>query len=362
MVRKIFSFFLVIFIFLSSGAQNLSNTDLSHMQKPSVRKEIQMPDIPGYKTLKCDFHMHTVFSDGLVWPAVRVNEAWEEGLDAIAITDHIEHLPFREYLKGDHNASFNIAKPLADQKDIILIRAGEITRSMPPGHLNGLFLKDVNTLDTPEPEAAIRAVADQGGFIFWNHPGWKAQQPDTCVWMEMHQKLYEEGLIHGIEVFNSSEWYPLAVDWCMEKDLAVMGNSDVHGVIAHFYDVETGHRPMTLVFAKDRSEESIKEAMFARRTVAWFDDKMVGTENLLKEILTASVKMTDTGRSNNRGKVFKVKNSADIPFFLSDDGGFEYVIPALAETYLTIPGDISGVQVANMFVGTGKLLGIDIPF
>lgn len=28
------------------------------------RKIINLPDIPGYVTLKCDFHMHTVFSDG----------------------------------------------------------------------------------------------------------------------------------------------------------------------------------------------------------------------------------------------------------------------------------------------------------
>ena len=26
--------------------------------------------------------MHTVFSDGVVWPSVRVEEAWREGLDA----------------------------------------------------------------------------------------------------------------------------------------------------------------------------------------------------------------------------------------------------------------------------------------
>ena len=41
-----------------------------------VRNEIQIPDILGFKTLKCDFHMHTVFSDGLVWPTVRVGEAY----------------------------------------------------------------------------------------------------------------------------------------------------------------------------------------------------------------------------------------------------------------------------------------------
>jgi hypothetical protein len=53
------------------------------------RHEIAIPDIPGYTILKCDLHMHTVFSDGVVWPTVRVEEAWEDGLDAIAITDHM---------------------------------------------------------------------------------------------------------------------------------------------------------------------------------------------------------------------------------------------------------------------------------
>lgn len=43
------------------------------------RNEIQVPDLDGYTTLKCDFHMHSVFSDGLVWPTVRVDEAY--GMD-----------------------------------------------------------------------------------------------------------------------------------------------------------------------------------------------------------------------------------------------------------------------------------------
>ena len=48
--------------------------------------KIVIPDIEGYKTLKCDFHMHTIFSDGNVWPTTRVKEAVWEGMDAIAIT------------------------------------------------------------------------------------------------------------------------------------------------------------------------------------------------------------------------------------------------------------------------------------
>ncbi len=50
-----------------------------------VRHKINIPDVLGYKTLKCDLHTHTVFSDGLVWPTVRVDEAWREGLDAISM-------------------------------------------------------------------------------------------------------------------------------------------------------------------------------------------------------------------------------------------------------------------------------------
>ena len=72
------------------------------------RYEIQVPDLDGYVTLKCDFHMHTVFSDGLVWPTVRVDEAYREGLDAIALTEHIEYLPHKKDIVADHNRSFEL--------------------------------------------------------------------------------------------------------------------------------------------------------------------------------------------------------------------------------------------------------------
>ena len=53
-------------------------------------RAIEFPNIPGYLTLKCDLHMHTVFSDGSVWPDIRVEEAVKDGLDAIATTEHLE--------------------------------------------------------------------------------------------------------------------------------------------------------------------------------------------------------------------------------------------------------------------------------
>ena len=51
-------------------------------------KKINFPEVDGYKVLVCDPHIHSVFSDGGVWPTIRVEEGIREGLDVVSITDH----------------------------------------------------------------------------------------------------------------------------------------------------------------------------------------------------------------------------------------------------------------------------------
>ncbi|MHC4418647.1 MAG: PHP domain-containing protein, partial [Planctomycetota bacterium] len=104
----------------------------------AARTEVRIPNIPGYLVLKCDFHMHTVFSDGAVWPSIRAEEAWREGLDAFAITDHIEYQPHEEDVRTNHNRSYEIAQSRAKTLGLKIIKAGEITRDMPPGHFNAI--------------------------------------------------------------------------------------------------------------------------------------------------------------------------------------------------------------------------------
>ena len=357
---KFAALMLLVILTQQSFSQNVSNIQLEHMRQQSVRKEINLPDILGYTTLKGDFHMHTVFSDGIVWPTLRVDEAWQEGLDAIAITEHIEHRPKREFVKGDHNSPYEIALPRAQQLDVILIRSGEITRSMPPGHLIAMFLNDINALDTPDVNDAIQAAADQGAFIFWCHPGWKAQQPDTTLWMPDHQVLLEKGLMHGIEVFNEKEWYPIALDWGLEKDLAILGFSDIHIVTSHYYDLVNGHRPMTLIFATERSEEAIKEAMFDGRTVAWFDNKLAGKEEFLRAIFDASVTFEDTGHERRGRKQIKVRNHYAIPFFITDDQGNQIQLPPEAEIIVPMQKGTTAIQVTNLFIGAVENLKVEI--
>ena len=297
--KRIFNLLLSILIVSSLNGQS--------------KKLINLPDFSGYQTLKCDFHMHTVFSDGTVWPTVRIEEAASEGLDAIAITDHIEYLPHSKDIDADHNRSYEIAKPLADEMDILLIRGTEITRSMPPGHLNALFITNANLIDRQDIDVAIKEARDQGALLLWNHPGWKQQQPDTTLWWEKHTELYENDMLHGIEVFNG-EFCKEALHWAVEKKLTMFGNSDVHGPI----HIEEGHRPMTLVFAKSRTEGGIKEALFNQRTAVYFDNTVIGKAEHLEPFFFASLEIgkIQNQSSDETAKVVRILNKSDIDYEL----------------------------------------------
>jgi len=296
------------------------------------RHILSVPELPGYVTLKCDFHMHTVFSDGNVWPNQRVGEAWRDGLDAIAITDHIEYQPHKQYIPVDHSAAWKIASPIAADYNIILVKGSEITRKMPPGHLNALFITEPDSLVKDDFMKAVEAAVAQGAFIEWNHPGWKSQQPDGIPRMyDVHRELIAKGWLHGIEYYNDVEYYPLVMDMCRDNKLALMGNSDVHGVISEEFALpEYSHRPMTLVFAKERTVESLKEAMFARRTAVWYGDNLAAFEEiaapLFRSVIIAGAPFKDDGKSI----WFELSNTSDIPMKLS--GG-----PEGAPATLTVP-------------------------
>ncbi len=289
------------------------------LSQPNVRTEINIPDIPGYVTLKCDFHIHTVFSDGDVWPPVRVEEAWCEGLDAIAITDHIEVLPHKEDIPPiNFNRSYELAQSRADQLNIILIRGAEITKSMPPGHFNAIFITDANLLNTEKWQDAIKAAIDQKAFVFWNHPGWR--QPNNIpIWYDEHTEIYNNGWMLGMEIVNGWDYYPLAHQWCLDKKITMLGNSDIHKPIAMSADPgKANHRPMTLVFAKEKSALAIYDAMKARRTAVYSGNLLIGEEIYVRPIVDNSLtfenlEMTIMGKDRT---VLFIHNSSAIDYEL----------------------------------------------
>lgn len=282
--------------------------------RPYSGENIYIPDVEGYKTLKCDFHTHTIFSDGSIMPENRVWEGAIRGLDVIAITDHIEYRP-NKFIVADHNESYMRAKKVEENSNLIVIQGAEITRSKPIGHLNALFLKDANQLDVDDPLAAIDKALEQGAFIMWNHPGWPN---DTSTLYDIHKELIAENKIHGIELVNGFEFYPKAFNYCKEYNLTYMGNTDIHGVYTQTYRTDKQYGPITIVFAKERTAEGVKEALFARRSAVKFGDMLIGSEENLTMLLKACLEYEVKEIKGNRALV-KVNNKSSLNFDLMLD-------------------------------------------
>lgn len=312
------------------------------------RRTYNLPQLDGRVTLTCDFHTHTVFSDGKVWPTVRVDEAWRDGLDVLSITDHIEYLPYKDYIPTDHNAAWTIARNSAAERNIILVKGTEITRSMPPGHFNALFIEDASKLEKEDFLEVIEEAVKQGAFIHWNHPGWKSQEPDGIPKLyDLHKTLLQKGWMHGIEFFNSTEYYPLVLEFCKEYNLTVIANSDVHGLISEDYFMKQpgSIRPMTLVFAKERTHDSLKEAMFKGETLAWFNDIIAGKEPLVRDFFNKSITVSKPFHETDRNFYFEITNHTDIPWQLING-------PQGAPATINIPANsVARVVLAKTFKG-----------
>lgn len=340
--------------------------------RPIAPRQITIPDTAGFQVLKGDFHMHTLFSDGNVMPSDRVAEGVQNGLDVISITDHIEYRPYFsksgrwklvDEVANDFNIAYNLAKPEADKQNLLLVPGTEITRfSMPPGHFNVLFTEDVNPIAAVVDDwrEMFRIAADQGGFLIWNHPGWEAPQSGGIEvgaplrFLPVHEELYSQGYMHGIEVFNSTEYYPIVSDWCNERDLALFANSDIHPTELNHYGIQNPLRPITLVLAKERSVESVREAMFAKRTIAWAAGMLWGRDPWLPELFKASVNV----HAPHSG-MLELTNQSSLPINVSV-GGTTYNLPQGAKQAIFRPAGVQVLTVTNWLVGMNKPLEISL--
>lgn len=303
--------------------------------------KIVIPNIEGYKTLKGDFHIHTVFSDASVWPTTRVQEAIWEGLDVIAITEHIDTRHQHMVKKGvftdkcDRDYSYKLAKKAAGKK-LLVVHGGEITRGMPPGHFNCLFVKDNDDICAAAEandhdhvlamEGGLREARKQGAFLMWNHPNWHKQAPnETKMWPE-HKKILKDGYMDAIEVYNMACGYsPESHEWALKHNLAILGNSDCHDPI--FVDIDHmngSHRPITLVFAQEKTLESVREALDARRSAIYAEGMVYGREQELDPLFKACVKVKGV-KWGDKGVSFTLENKSSIPITLSKAPGAEYM-------------------------------------
>jgi hypothetical protein len=306
------------------------------------RDSISLPDIPGFVTLKGDFHLHTVFSDGSVWPSSRAQEAHRDGLDFIAITDHIDFQGNPGELAKDYNRPYEIATTAAGRSRVIVIRGAEISPRTPPYHANAVFLTDAN-LPTPymsdtrgrfvmKPDrtkadllAPFIEAKKQAAFITYNHPAYfydwsEAMGPDLLT--PLHREMLKDGMLHGIEIVNAGRYYGRAHQIALDHDLTLIAGSDAHG--ENIATNRDAHRPMTLVFSRDSTAAGLKEALFAKRTAVWHKDFVIGRKRELEPFFKAALEITtaESRRHNEPILSVHVRNKSDIPFTVRVGGRY----------------------------------------
>ena len=339
-----------------SAQKNIPETK-TFIHNTEHRTEIVLPKVNGYNIYKADLHVHTNYSDACVSPAERINEAWLDGLDIIAITDHLEYRPFEKhylnFTKG-YNAdkqpivakNTNLSKKAADEDGILadlnwsvelakiaiknygnmlLIPGTEITREpVAIGHYNLLFTKDNNAIYDADPLQALRNGKAQGALITHNHPGWRRE---SCNITEFEQKAYDEGLINGIEVANNMTFYPPAVRRAIEKKLYMVAATDTHIPTYGLFKDLGFFRTMTFILAKENTLTAIREALEARRTLGYCGGNIIGEEKLLQDLFYASTRSKLVSEDSKGRCTYMVTNLSSIPYTLYMGKG-SYELPA----------------------------------
>lgn len=353
-MKKLFLLTAAFATFATAAAQSIyyqdkSNKDMMRhtLRNEVLRNEIILPKVNGFQVLKSDLHTHTVYSDGNVTPEYRIQEAWTDGLDVIAITDHVEYRRWEgqmvTFLKGympegtkgtntnlvgksaseegilsDLNLPCQVAKASAEQYGLTLIPGIEITRDpLTIGHYNALFIKDANTVYDADPIVSIKKAREQGAIIMQNHPGWRRKNLEV---IEFEQKVYAEDLIDGVEIMNGSEFYPIVVDRASEKQMFMAANTDIHSTTSRDYTSVGQLRNMTLIFAKDKSLDSVKEALMARRTLAYSYGTIAGEEQLVRDFFNACITYETLFEKDGKQRKVRMSNPTSMTFVLNFGG------------------------------------------
>ena len=161
----------------------------------------------------------------------------------------------------------------------------------------------------------------------------------------------------------------------------MLSNSDIHAPLNLDYHVHAGdHRPLTLVFAKERTSASIKEALFARRTVVYSGEKLIGDEQFLRPIFERSIRFNKTSvtlKGKNR-EYLQVSNTSDVIYELELASELvemqspkTLVLPAGKTVLFELRGKSTtadetkrfalNYRVKNLLIGPDKPLSVDLP-
>ena len=231
------------------------------------------PDLYERNVKKCDFHIHTNFSDGTESPERTAANYRKKGFDIISITDH-----------NIYNASAEVAKKLDFMHNFKLIPGEEVHN----GYARQLHIVNVGSkysvndifLDEPErvkaevealkgeveiPEGVdereylyrvwtYREIKKSGGYAIYPHPFWTWKE-HYHVETDMSEAVMKNGLCDAFELLGGCSVkennLQIALYYSLQKDglkMPIVGSSDSHTTMpgAQWFDEDS-----TVLFEKD---------------------------------------------------------------------------------------------------------------
>jgi hypothetical protein len=237
-------------------------------------------------------------------------------------------------------------------------------------------VQDENALFAPFDTAMERA-RQQGCLNIWAHPG--------PQWRPLPEKFLQMGWLHGVEIrntvtagrsnleeFRGRYFYPQVADWGKEKQLALIASSDVHSP-AQFERIPGKPRDFTLLLVRERSPEAVREAILAKRTMAWFEGMLWGRAVDLELLARHSLSISALP-GNGRTQSVRVRNASSFPFeiqFKAAQQGWSLpgrilTVPPLGTIVLPASRDASQrsaslpVTLTNMF--TSRQSNVELTF
>jgi len=203
--------------------------------------------VDGYQVLSGDFHVHAFPGDGSLAPWDLAREAWREGLDVIAITNHNQML------------AAHLAARLPETTGVMVLPGEEVTT--PDFHMAAVGL--TSTVDWHGTMAGVAAaVHAQGGVAIGAHP---ARQFMTAFDDAAFAALdgIERG--HPMMEFRSADRAGIADVFAravrVKPSIAPIGSTDFH-----FTAVIGLCR--TYLFVRDKTPAGVLDAIRSGRTVA----------------------------------------------------------------------------------------------
>ncbi len=123
------------------------------------------------------------------------------------------------------------------------------------------------------------------------------------------------------------------------------------------FDLENSHRPITLVFAVEKSTNAIKEALLDRRTAVYYENTLVGERRFLAPIFSKSIEFMDdaVNLKNHEVKKVMIHNNSDLTYYLTKrqpSAGFSTPDEIVLPPHRTIAVELTGTsnEVRNMAV------------